>query len=56
MDKQKALETIDAALLALNGLQQALDLGDMRSVDIELHTAREELMNLREMVEKEKDK
>jgi len=55
MDKQKALEAVDAVLLALNGLQQALDLGDMRSIEIELDTAREELMSLREVTEKEKD-
>ena len=51
VDKQKVLEAIDAVLRALDGIQQALLLGELRSIDIELRTAQQELISLRKMLE-----
>jgi hypothetical protein len=51
VDSQKALEAIEAALRALDGLQQALFVGELRSIDIELRRAQQELLSLRKMIE-----
>jgi hypothetical protein len=56
MDKQKALETIEAAIRALTGLEQAMKHNDERSANIELQILWLELGNLREMVENLEDK
>jgi hypothetical protein len=50
MDIQKALATIAVAMLALNELQRALDGNDRLKTDLELRTARQELINLREII------
>lgn len=55
MNKQKALETIDAAIRALTGLEQAVKHNDQRSVNIELQIVWLELGNLRVMIENIKD-
>ena len=55
VDKQKALEIIDAILTALERLEQALEHNSAREMDIELNTARIELYELREMVERLED-
>ena len=55
MNKQKAIETIDAAIRALTGLEQAMKHNDERSANIEIQILWLELGNLREMIEKEED-
>ena len=54
MDTQKAIETIQAALTALQGLELALDGYDRRTVDAELWKARRELLKLLKMFETER--
>ena len=51
MDKQKALERIDAAIEALKGVGQALEQNEFWHAVAELGNARQELSMLREMVE-----
>ena len=56
MDKQKVLETIDAAIKALTELEHAIKLNNPRIVDMEIQVLWLELGNLREMVENLEDK
>jgi hypothetical protein len=55
MKKHKTLETVDAALKALNDVHRAIDQDDRHQAKTELLNAQRELRKLREMVEKEKD-
>jgi hypothetical protein len=52
MNKQKALDSVDAAIRALTGLEQAMKHNDERSANIEIQILWLELGNLREMVER----
>lgn len=55
MDKQKVLETIDAALEAIQSFKQALDEGKTLISDIDSRTLLKEVKSLLEIIEQEKD-
>ena len=55
MNQQKVLETIDAALAALQGLEYALYNDDRDVAKAELWNARRELLQLYLMISREKD-
>jgi hypothetical protein len=55
MNQQKILETIDAALAALQGLEYALHNDDLDVAKAELWNVRRELLQLYLMISREKD-
>ena len=55
MDKAKILETIDAALAALQGLEYALYNDDRDVAKAELSSARREILHLYILVSREKE-
>jgi hypothetical protein len=55
MDKLKATESVELALEALRGLEEAIQAGHRHTIDLKIEVLRGELFNILEMIKLENE-